>query len=105
MNPVDDERLRKLERALIEAHRARLTPPWEPGWVQGVMHEVRRAVKPRSPVYHEHDVPHLVWQAASIAAVLAVLLTVSLLMGSPKSVNEETGLMAEDVEMGSLFFE
>lgn len=105
MNSVDDERLQKLERALMEAHKARLTPPWEPGWVQGVMRDVRRGVTPRPSAYREHDVPHLVWRAAGVAAALAALLTVSLWMGSPRTVSEESGLMAEDVEMGSLFFE
>ncbi|MGC4098194.1 MAG: hypothetical protein QM706_13850 [Nitrospira sp.] len=105
MNPVDDERVRTLERALMEAHKARLTPPWEPGWVQGVMRDVRCAIKPHRSAYREHDVPHLVWRAAGVAAALAALLTMSLWMGSPKTVSEEAGLMAEDVEMGSLFFE
>lgn len=105
MNPVEDEQLRKLEQALIEAHRTRQAPQWESGWVEGVMREVHLLARRQPPASHEQDVTQLVWRTAGFAAALAALLMVTLLMGSPKSVSEEAGLMAEDVGMGSLFFE
>jgi len=105
MSTVDDERLRKLEQALTEAHRVRRSPPWQAGWVEGVMHEVRRVARCRPRDSRNSDVVRLVWRAAGCAAVLSMLLIVSLLMRSHTAVSEEGGLMAEDVEVGSLFFE
>lgn len=105
MSTVDDERLQKLEQALTEAHRARHTPSWQAGWVEGVMQEVRRVARRPPRVCGNGGVEHLVWRAACFAAVLSILLLVSFLMQSPMTVSEEGGLMAEDVEVGSLFFE
>ena len=105
MSSIDDERLQQLEQALTEAHRARHTPPWQAGWVEGVMQEVRRVARQRPQVSGNGDVVLLVWRAAGFAAVLSILLLVSFLMQSPMIVSEEGGLLAEDVEMGSLFFE
>jgi Flp pilus assembly protein TadB len=105
MSTIDDERIQKLEQTLTEAHRTRSTPSWQAEWVEGVMHEIHRVARQQPPVRTNGDVRHLVWQAASFATALAVLLMVSLLMGSPNVVSGEGDLMAEDVEMGSLFFE
>lgn len=105
MSTIDDERLRKLEQALTEVHRARRTPPWQEGWVEGVMQEVRRVSRRQLGGSQNGEVVRLVWRAAGFATVLSILLIVSLLMRSPMAVSEEGGLMAEDVEVGSLFFE
>ncbi len=104
MSTIDDERLQKLEQALTEAHRARHTPSWQAGWVEGVMQEVRRVARQPPRVSGNGDVVLLVWRAAGFAAVLSILLLVSFLMQS-MTVSEEGGLMAEEVEVGSLFFE
>lgn len=105
MSTVDDERLRKLEEALTEAHRARHTPSWRAGWVEGVMQEVRRAARRPPQVSANGDVVRLVWRAAGFAAVLSIFLLVSFLMQSTMTMSEEGGLIAEDVAVGSLFFE
>ncbi|NGZ10197.1 MAG: hypothetical protein CV088_12550 [Nitrospira sp. LK70] len=105
MSPVDEERLQKLEQALTEAHRARHIPSWQAGWVEDVMQEVRRVARRPPRACGNGDVVHLVWRAACFAAVLSIFLLVSFLMQSTVNVSEEGGLMAEDVEVGSLFFE
>lgn len=105
MSTIDDERLQKLEQALTEAHRARHAPSWQAGWVEGVMQEIRCVARRPSQVSGTGDVMLLVWRAAGFAAVLSILLLVSFLMQSTMTVSEEGGLMAEDVAMGSLFFE
>lgn len=105
MSTIDDERLQKLEQALTEAHRARHTLSWQGGWVEGVMQEVRCVARRPPQVSGNGDVMLLVWRAAGFAAVLSILLLVSFLMQSTMTVSEEGGLMAEDVEVGSLFFE
>lgn len=105
MSPLDDERLQKLEQALTEAHRARHTPSWQAGWVEGVMQEIRRVARQPPGVSGNGDVVLLVWRAAGFAAVLSILLLVSFLMQSTMTMSEEGGLMAEDVEVSSLFFE
>lgn len=105
MSTVDDKRLRKLEEALTEAHRVRPTPSWPEGWAEGVMQEVRRLARRQPRISGHGDVVHLIWRAAGCAAVLSILLLVSFLMQSTRTVSEEGGLIAEDVEVGSLFFE
>ncbi len=105
MSTVDDERLRKLEEAFTEAHRVRHTPSWQEEWTEGVMQEVRRLARRRPRISGNGDVVHLIWRAAGFAAVLSILLLVSFLMQSTMTVSEEGGLLAEDVEVGSLFFE
>lgn len=105
MSTVDDKRLRKLEEALTEAHRARHAPSWPEGWAESVMQEIRRLARRQPWISGHGDVVHLIWRAACFAAVLSILLLVSFLMQSTMTVSEEGGLMAEDVEVGPLFFE
>lgn len=105
MSTTDDERLQKLEQALTEAHRARQAPSWQAGWVEGVMQEVRCVARRPPQVSGNGDVKLLVWRAAGIAAVLSILLLMPFLMQSTMPVSEEGGLIAEDVAVGSLFFE
>jgi hypothetical protein len=100
-----DERLQKLEQALIETHRARQMPPWEARWDESVMQEIRRVARRQPPVRRNDDVAHLVWRTAGFAATLAVLLVVWLMILSPQFVIEENGLVAEEIHLGSLFLE
>jgi len=100
-----DERLEKLEQALIETHRARQMPPWEARWDESVMQEIRRVARRQPPVRQNDDVAHLVWRTAGFAAALAILLVVLLMIVSPKFVSEESGLVAEEIHLGSLFLE
>ncbi|MDC8450001.1 MAG: hypothetical protein LV473_16815 [Nitrospira sp.] len=100
-----DERLEKLEQALIETYRARQMPPWEAKWGESVMQEIRRVARRQPPVRRNDDVAHLVWRTAGFAAALAVLLVVLLMIVSPHFVIEESGLVAEEIHLVSLFLE
>lgn len=102
---IPDERLEKLEQALIESHRTRPMSPWEARWGESVMQEIRRMARLQPPARRNDDVAHLVWRTAGIAAALAVLLVVLLMIVSPKFAIEESGLVAEEVHLSSLFLE
>lgn len=105
MSTVDDDRLRKLEQALTHAHRARHSPPWQAGWDESVMQEIRRVSKRQPPFFPNGDVTRLVWRTAGFAAILSIFLMVSFLIRSTMAVSGGGGLIAEDIEVGSLFFE
>ncbi|MBX3326067.1 MAG: hypothetical protein U0223_10695 [Nitrospira sp.] len=49
MSTSGDEHLRKLEQALLEAHRIRRTPLWDVGWAKSVMQEIHRLSKHQPP--------------------------------------------------------
>ncbi len=104
MRTPDNERLRKLEQALLEAHRARKNQPWEMGWAEGVMREVHRRARYQGPAHQNGEGARFVWQAASFAVALAVLMG-ALLIISSLPVDRGSGLVAEETELGSLFLE
>ncbi len=104
MSLSDDERLRKLEQALFEAHRARKSLSWEANWTESVMREVYRAARQQAPVRRNGEVTRLVWRTASFAVAMAALMG-ALLIISPGSVEHGGGLVAEEIELGSLFLE
>ena len=97
-----DENMQKIERALIEAHRARSARPLGQGWAEQLMQNIRRAeVRPKPP----HGVEHLVWRTAAIAAAVALIVTVSIVAWSWAPSNEEMGLLTEEFESVPLFFD
>lgn len=102
---LPDERLEKLEQALIETHRARQMPPWEAKWDESMMQEIRRVARRQPPIRQNDDITHLVWRTAGFAAALAVLLGVWLMTVFPKFMIEESGLVAEEIHLDSLFLE
>lgn len=104
MSRLNNERLQKLEQALTQAHRARQVPPWEAGWAERVMQEVRRVARQPAPVPHD-DVVRLIWRTAGIAAVLAILIGLTVMTGSFRPAIHEGGVVAEEIDLGSLFLE
>lgn len=104
MSRTEHERLKKLEQALTKAHRERRTPSWEAGWAKRVMQEVRRVARQQAPVPH-HDIVRLVWRTAGIAAVLAILIGLTVMIGSSRPAIHEGGVVAEEIDLGSLFLE
>lgn len=106
MSRIDDERLQKLERTLLEAHRARQTPSWDMKWAEHVMQGVRRVARQQVPVSHHHDdVLRLLWKTAGVAAVLAILMGLTVMTGSSRQAIHEGGVVADEVDLGSLFLE
>lgn len=104
MSRIDNERLQHLEQALTRAHQTRRTPSWDTGWAERVMQEVRRVARQQAPVPH-HDVVRLVWRTAGIAAVLAMLIGLTVMTGSSRPAIHEGGVVADEVDLGSLFLE
>ncbi len=49
MSTSGDEHLRKLEQALLEAHRVRRAPLWDVGWAKSVMQEIHRLSRHQPP--------------------------------------------------------
>lgn len=74
MIPRREEDLRKVERALAEAHRARPDPVLEKEWAQRVMSEIRQDAGGHRPPILSSWIEGVVWRAASIAVMLAVIL-------------------------------
>jgi hypothetical protein len=106
MSRIDDERLQQLEQALLEAHRARRTPSWDTGWAMRVMQRVRRVARQQARVSQHHDdVLRLVWKTAGVAVVLALLVGLTVMMGSSQTAIQERGVVADEVDLGSLFLE
>ena len=98
-----DENMRKLERALTEAHRARHAPLLGQGWAEQIMRDIHHAgvLQPKPP----HGVEHLVWQTAAIAAALTLIVTASMIAWSWAPSNEGMGLLTEEFESAPLFFD
>lgn len=94
--------MRKLERALTEAHQARQAPRLGPGWAEQVMRDIR-STEPQ-PAQHI-GVERLVWQTAAIAAALALIVTVSMVAWSQAPSKDGIGLLTEEFESAPLFFE
>lgn len=99
---AQDERMRKLERALIEAHQAQQAPRLGPGWAEQVMRDVRSVETQPAP---HIGVERLVWQTAAIAAAVALIVTVSMVTWSQAPSNDGMGLLTEEFESAPLFFE
>jgi hypothetical protein len=98
-----DENMRKLERALTEAHRARRAPLLGQGWAEQIMRDIRHVgvPQPKSP----RGIEHLVWQTAAIAAALALIVTISVVAWSQAPSKDGIGLLTEEFESAPLFFE
>lgn len=101
MTPEDND-LRKLEGALIEAYRSRPTPMLGPSWAHGVMRDIHQ-LAPQSAQWSYLD--HLVWRTAAIAVAFAIVLTVSVIVLSSPTGTQGTGLIAEELELTPLFMD
>jgi hypothetical protein len=102
MMTAHDENMQKIERALIEAHRARSAPPLGQGWAEQLMQDIHRAEVRPKPL---HGVEQLVWRTAAIAAAVALIVTVSIVAWSWAPSNEGMGPLTEEFESAPLFFD
>lgn len=105
MTRLSDEDLNKLERALAEAHRSRQEPALGEDWAQHVMQDIRREA-----VGHRHLVQFtwidgLVWRAAAVAAVLALIFAGSVLVYSGKDTLELAALLSDEFDPGTPLIE
>jgi len=102
---MDDETRRRLEQAMVEAHRTRQVPFLGPDWSDAVMREVRRVAIRSAHGNGVTAIDRLVWRTAGIAAAVALVLTVSLITWSQTRSPDGGGLAAEELESAPWFFD
>jgi hypothetical protein len=99
MTRLNDENLKKVERALTEAHRSRQQPVLGSGWTQYVMRDIHKmAAEPeRSMMPLGFD--RLVWRTAAVAAMLAMVFTGSVLFYTDRNAAELTALLSGEFDV------
>lgn len=65
-----------LEHALIRAHQMQEAPHFSHEWTDGVMRDVRSYASREASF---SDVPHVIWRAAAVIAVISTLFVGSVL--------------------------
>jgi hypothetical protein len=98
MTRLNDESLKKLERALTEAHRSRQEPSLGAEWTFQVMQDIRREAAGHGQSMMSPGLDCLVWRTAAVAAVLALVFTGSVLLYSNQDAVELTSLLSNEVD-------
>lgn len=98
MTPLDDEQLKKVERALTEAHRARQAPFLGADWMLRVMRDVRLEAAGHGPSTMALGLDRLVWRTAAVAAVLALIFTGSVWLNTNQDTVELTALLSNELD-------
>jgi len=98
MTRLNDESLKKLERALTEAHRSRQEPSLGAEWTLQVMQDIRRAAAGHGQSMMSPGLDCLVWRTAAVAAVLALVFTGSVFLYSNQDAVELTSLLSNEVD-------
>jgi hypothetical protein len=80
MTTLNDDDLKKIERALADAHRSRQTPLLGADWSFRVMRDIRREAGAQGPWIRSLGLDRLVWRTAAVAAVLALVFTGSVFL-------------------------
>jgi hypothetical protein len=99
-----DDEIQKLERALTESYRSQPDLPF--GGVNvtpGVMREIRRSTSESGRWIPSVVLDQIVWQAATIAAAVVLVVTVFTVGVSRISSGEGAGLLAEEFDSTPLF--
>ena len=99
MTRLNDDNLKKLERALTEAHRSRQEPSLGPDWSLHLMRDIRRETKGHGQSMMAPGLDQLVWRTAAAAAVLALVFTGSVLFYSNRDAVELTALLANELDV------
>jgi len=99
MTRLNDDNLKKLERALTEAHRSRQEPSLGPDWSLHLMRDIRREANGHRQSMMARGLDQLVWRTAAVAAVLAVVFTGSVLFYSNRDAAELTALLSNEVDV------
>jgi hypothetical protein len=98
MTRLNDESLKKLERALTEAHRSRQEPSLGAEWTLQVMQDIRREAAGHGQSMMSPGLDCLVWRTAAVAAVLALVFTGSVFLYSNQDAVELTSLLSNEVD-------
>ena len=103
MTHHDEERIKVIERALMDGYRSRSGVSRDIDVTQAVMREIRRSEGERSPWSPASVLDQLVWRTAAITAAVvltATVLTVGLFKGPA---GEHSVLLVEELDSVPLF--
>ena len=99
MTRLNDDNLKKIERALAEAHRSRQEPSLGPDWSLHLMQDIRREANGPQQSRIARGLDQLVWRTAAVAAALALVFTGSVLFYSNRDAAELTALLSNEVDV------
>ena len=98
MTRLNDEGLKKVERALTEAHRSRQEPLLGADWSHHVMRDIREVAAGPGRSMVSLGLDRLVWRTAAVAAVLALVFTGSVLFYTNGDAVEPTVLLSSEFD-------
>ena len=99
MTRLNDENLKKVERALTEAHRSRQEPSLGADWTHRVMRDIRREAAGHGQSMMSLGLDRLVWRTAAVVAVLALVFTGSVLFFTNRDTGELTALLSNEIDV------
>ena len=99
MTRLNDDNLKKIERALTEAHRSRQEPSLDPDWTLRLMQDVRREANGHGQSMMTLGLDRLVWRTAAVAAVLALVFIGSVLFYTSRDAAELTALLSNELDV------
>jgi hypothetical protein len=98
MTRLDDEQIKKVERVLTEAHRSRQEPALGADWTFRVMRDIRRKAAGHGPSTALLGLDRLVWRAAAVATILALIFTGSVWLTTTRNTVELTTLLSNELD-------
>lgn len=99
MTRLNDDNLKKVDRALMEAHRSRQEPSLDADWTFRLMQDVRREANGHGQSMMALGLDRLVWRTAAVAAVLALVFTGSVLFYTNRDAVELTALLSNELDV------
>lgn len=99
MTRLNDENLKKVERALRETHQSRQEPSLGADWSLRLMRDIRRETNGHGQSMMALGLDRLVWRTAAVAAVLALVFTGSVLFYTNRDAVELTALLSNELDV------